>query len=205
MPKIIKIIGSVIVFLFGWAWWLLDIAGRGFAVRDLKEMFPRLVDFLADQQDIGYRIAPWVLMAAGFVALIFLEWPHLFRVGRKSISTQPPRSAAPMQQAPYFSTTTAHSSTATGPALQFKNYAELLFNPAEQALIVSTNVGTFTRNGPGDYTFNFDVPLKPGQFKYYASPPLESVSITGSSARITFDETKNSTIFVGFGEKDKTR
>jgi hypothetical protein len=203
MPKIIKIIGSGIVFLFGWGWWFLDLAGRGFALRELSEMFPRLVDFLSKHQEIGYQMAPWGLMVAGFLFLIFLEWPHLLRVRRKGVTTEPSRSTAPTQQAAYFPTNTAHSSTAALPAPQFRNYAELLFNAAEQAVIVSTNVGTFTRNGPGDYTFNFDVPLSPGQFKYYASPPLESVSVTGSSARITFDETKNSTIFVGFGEKGK--
>ena len=203
MPKTIKIIGSGIVFLFGLGWRFLDLAGRGFALRDLKEMFPHFVEFLSRHQDIGYQIAPWAFMVAGTLFLIFLQWPNLLRVRRKSVKTEPSRSTAPIQQAAYLSTNSALLSTAGLSAPQFKNYAEINFSAAEQALLITTNIGTWTRHGPGDYTFNFYVPLNPEQYKYYASPPSAGVSITVSGARITFDETKNSIIFVGFGEKAK--
>jgi hypothetical protein len=72
--KTIKAVMSAIVFLFGWAWWLLDLAGRGFAFWDLKELFPSLVEFLSKHQELAYQIAPWVLM---IVPICFFDAPSM--------------------------------------------------------------------------------------------------------------------------------
>jgi hypothetical protein len=84
MWKTAKAIVFGIITLLGWLWFLLDLAGRGLTVLELNKIFPKLVGFLSSHQEIGYQIAPWVLMVGGIASMALLQWPWLLHLRRRS-------------------------------------------------------------------------------------------------------------------------
>src|SRR5438309_939806 len=130
MWKAVRAIASVIVYLLGLALWFLDQAGRGLAFRDLKEMFPRVVEFLLKHQEFAYQIAPWVLMIVPIIFLVILQWPGLLIFWRKKKPTQ----ITPTTLEENSLRTAIHStpSTAALSALPLKNYAAIEFDAAKQ-------------------------------------------------------------------------
>lgn len=69
---------SVLVLVLGGGWWALSVIGNMALLADFPKVIADLASFVVKHQDVGYQIAPWVLMAMGVFALLLLRWPHLF-------------------------------------------------------------------------------------------------------------------------------
>ena len=102
MRKIIQIIGSGFIFLFGLVWtaiergWhALDIIGRGDVASNLPHIFEKFQGFIVSQQSIGYQILPWALMFGSLCSLALLQWPALWPSGKKR-----PQDVAPSEPSP---------------------------------------------------------------------------------------------------------
>src|SRR5712692_6805200 len=72
---------------------MLDLIGRGEILLSLGEKLDHAAAFLGAHQELGYQIAPWVLMVAGVLSLAFLQWPGL-AFWRKKVASQFQKSVA---------------------------------------------------------------------------------------------------------------
>lgn len=77
MRRVISIITSGLIFLVGYIWHVLDVIGRSDVFMKLPDFVDGFQHFLIAHQEIGYQIAPWVLMVVSVVFLAFLQWPEL--------------------------------------------------------------------------------------------------------------------------------
>lgn len=77
MRRVIGIISSGLIFVFALLWHVLDAIGRGEVFMKLPDFVDSVQRFLVAHHEIGYQIAPWVLMAVSILSLVFLQWPEL--------------------------------------------------------------------------------------------------------------------------------
>jgi hypothetical protein len=102
MRRICTIAFAPFIFLAGFGWHALDVIGRGDVFMKLPEFAGHLQDFLSAHQEIGYQMAPWVLMIVPIVFLAFLQWPSLlkFRHNKEPKTSMSTPSAGDVAVAP---------------------------------------------------------------------------------------------------------
>ena len=66
----------IALFLLSWFYHGLDVIGRGEQFVKLPGYAEHLQAFAAAHQEIGYQIAPWVLMSVSILALVLMQWPN---------------------------------------------------------------------------------------------------------------------------------
>jgi len=79
MRRALKITSAAAIFLASWGWHALDVIGRGDVFMKLPDLAMDLQHFILKHQEIGYQVAPWMLMAVSLLALVLMQWPHLLR------------------------------------------------------------------------------------------------------------------------------
>lgn len=77
MQRFFKAFGYGAMLVLGWAWHLLDVLGRTEVAMHLEGIPGAVQRFAAQHQEIGYQIAPWVVMVIGLIGLILMQWPQL--------------------------------------------------------------------------------------------------------------------------------
>jgi hypothetical protein len=73
-----QLIVVCLIFLFGLFWQILAVIGQADVFMKLPHFVDELQKFVIAHQEFGYQIAPWVLMVASVVALVLMQWSHLF-------------------------------------------------------------------------------------------------------------------------------
>lgn len=81
MRRIVQWIAIIVIFFLGWGWRILDVIGRGDVFVKLPDFVGQFQQFLIHHQEIGYQIAPWVLMAVPTLFLVWLQWPDFWHKG----------------------------------------------------------------------------------------------------------------------------
>lgn len=89
MGRLLKGVFFTLVTLLAAGWHFLDVLGRGEVFMTLPDFAIRLQEFMVKHQDVGYQIAPWVVMFVSVLALTLLQWPNLFRMRPKTIQNSP--------------------------------------------------------------------------------------------------------------------
>ena len=92
MRKFFSALFVLLLFWLSWGWKVLDYIGRGEVFVGLNETFDRLTGFVSRHQEIGYQVAPWVIMVAAILFMALLQWRGLLTFWRRNKHEEEPPS-----------------------------------------------------------------------------------------------------------------
>jgi len=83
LRRIFTVLFWTVTFITAWGWRILDVIGRGDVLVNLEGILGHLQEFVVRHQEIGYQVAPWVVMVVSVLALALLQWPGLLPLRRR--------------------------------------------------------------------------------------------------------------------------
>jgi len=76
MRRFFVILTAVVIYILGWGWRFLSFIGAADAALNMPNFVDAVHAFVIAREEIGWQIAPWVLMIFSTALLVWLAWPE---------------------------------------------------------------------------------------------------------------------------------